>query len=84
MTDTTSTEKLANDLLFGAGAIADELGVPIRKAFYLLEEGLIPGSKVGRTWAGSRRDLREHFAKLPRPTPRTRKTKPAAAKGTRG
>jgi hypothetical protein len=55
-------ERLADDLLFGAEAIADELGVSIRKAFYLLERGLIPGAKCGRAWTASRRKLREHFS----------------------
>jgi hypothetical protein len=55
-------ERLADDLLFGAEAIADELGIPARKAFYLLERGLIPGTKCGPAWTASRRKLREHFS----------------------
>ena len=36
-TTTTTTDQLADDVLFGAEAIAAELGISIRKAFYLLE-----------------------------------------------
>jgi hypothetical protein len=54
-------ETLADDLLHGAQAIADELGIDVRRAFYLLERGLIPGTKTGRIWTGSRRRLRQHF-----------------------
>ena len=54
-------EKLAADLLFGANAIASELGIDVRRAFYLLEHKLIPANKLGRTWTASRRKLREHF-----------------------
>lgn len=52
---------LASDLLWGAAAIATELGVPLRKAFYLLETRQIPAKKLGGLWVGSRRALREHF-----------------------
>ena len=50
-------EKL--DLLWGANAIAEHLGVSVRKAFYLLEKGLIPGRKIGAGWAVSRAKLDE-------------------------
>jgi hypothetical protein len=59
---TSVPEKLASDLLFGAGAFAAELGIDRRRAFYLLERRLIPASKTGRIWTGSRRALRKHFA----------------------
>jgi hypothetical protein len=54
-------ETLAADILFGAQAIADELGIEIRKAFYLLERGHIPAVKTGRTWTTTRTRLRAHF-----------------------
>jgi len=53
--------KLSSDLLWGADAIADELGIDVRRAYYLLENKLIPGTKTGRSWSSSRRKLREHF-----------------------
>jgi hypothetical protein len=54
-------ETLAEDLLVGAEAIAAELGIGMRKAFYWLERSLIPARKTGRTWVASRRRLRQHF-----------------------
>ena len=51
------------DLIWGAKAIADELNVPPRKAFYLLETGAIPALKVRSMWVVERRKLREFFAR---------------------
>jgi hypothetical protein len=62
--------RIGDDLLFGAQAIADELhgreGEPasdkeVRKTYYLLERGLVPGQKVGKIWTSSKRRLRQHF-----------------------
>ena len=39
---------LRNDLLFGAKAIAHELGISERQAFYILEHGYVPATKAGR------------------------------------
>ncbi len=44
--------------LWGAKAIGDELGLPERKAFYLLEKGLLPARKIGRIWVSTRKQLR--------------------------
>ncbi|HZT88326.1 MAG TPA: hypothetical protein VFA12_10165 [Stellaceae bacterium] len=54
-------EPLAVDLLWGGAAIARELGVPTRKAFYLLEHGHLPGRKIGGLWVASRQQLRERL-----------------------
>ena len=40
--------QIGDDLLFGAQAIADELGLGVRKTFYLLERGHIPATKAGQ------------------------------------
>jgi len=53
---------LADDLLWGCAAIAAELGVTQRRCFYMLESRTIPARKIGSTWCGSRRELREHFS----------------------
>ena len=53
---------LRDDLLFGAKAIADELGISLRQTYYLLERGHVPARKAGRIWIGSRRRLRVHFS----------------------
>jgi hypothetical protein len=52
---------LAADMLFGAEAIAAELGISIRKAFHLLESGHLPASKTGRLWVSTRSRLRKFF-----------------------
>jgi hypothetical protein len=49
---------LADDLVWGGKSIAAELGISTRKAFYLLENEMIPARKVGGLWVGSRRQLR--------------------------
>jgi len=52
------------DILWGAAAIAAEIGLNVRQCFYLLETGKIPAKKVGRKWCASRRGLRNHFASI--------------------
>lgn len=56
----SETEDLG--LIWGATAIARELGIPARRAFYLLERGYLPAKKVGDSWVVSRHGLRQHFA----------------------
>jgi len=58
------TLDIAADRLSGAKAIAAFLGVTPRRAVYLLESGLIPAGKEGRTWVASRQALREHYRRL--------------------
>jgi hypothetical protein len=60
-TTTTTTDQLADDVLFGAEAIAAELGISVRKAFHLLESKHLPATKVGRTWTSTRSRLRRFF-----------------------
>jgi hypothetical protein len=48
------------DLVWGAEAIAKELNVTVRRAFYLLERGELP-KKVGGRWVAARRRLRSLF-----------------------
>jgi excisionase family DNA binding protein len=55
---------LRDDMLYGAAAIAKYLGIARRKVFYLLEQGRIPGGKLGREYVASRTALQAHFAKL--------------------
>jgi hypothetical protein len=58
--------------IWGAEAIGRAAGVfdkndnvDVRKAFYLLEEGFLPATKVGRRWTSTRRRLRRFFAGEP-------------------
>ena len=52
---------LADDLLWGGRAIAAELGIKERRAFYLLNTRAIPAEKVNGIWVGSRRKLRKRL-----------------------
>ncbi len=49
------------DLIWGATAIAREINVTPRQAFYMLESGHLPARKVGARWCASRQALRRHF-----------------------
>jgi hypothetical protein len=51
--DTTTPDDLAADILHGAQAIADYIGVDLRRAFYLLQHGYIPAVKTGTTWTST-------------------------------
>jgi hypothetical protein len=55
---------LSEDLLDGAEQIAEYTGWPLRRVFYLLEKGLIPGFKVGNRWIARKSRLRQHIEKL--------------------
>ena len=48
-------------VLWGAKAIGAEVDRTERQAFYLLEVGLLPGTKIGKTWTSTPRRLREHI-----------------------
>ena len=58
---TEYAELLGDDLVWGAPAIAKELGRNTRVAYWLLETGKLPAVKVGKQWVISRRKLREVF-----------------------
>ena len=51
-------QPLADDLLHGARAYSEFTGLPLRRCFYLLERGQLPGSKFGERWTGSKRAVR--------------------------
>lgn len=52
----------AENIAREAGLVDDDGNVDVRKAFYLLEKGLLPGTKVGRLWASTPRRIRRAFA----------------------
>lgn len=58
---TPNADDLAADILHGAQAIADYIGVDLRRAFYLLQQGYIPAVKTGATWTSTKSRLRRHF-----------------------
>lgn len=50
------------DVLWGADAIGRAIGVNRRRAFYLLENGLIPAKQVGGRWCVRRSELVKAFS----------------------
>ena len=58
---TPNLDDLAADILYGPQAIADYIGVDLRRAFYLLQHGYIPAVKTGATWTSTKSRLRRHF-----------------------
>jgi hypothetical protein len=52
----------AVDVLWGARAIAKYINRSERQTYFLLEEGHLPGRKVGGTWTSTRCKLRAHFS----------------------
>jgi hypothetical protein len=73
---------LAVDLIWGAAAIARELGLAERRVFYMLDRRLLPARKIGALWCASRTQLRAAFlgaeprgeAATPRSTRKTEAT----------
>jgi hypothetical protein len=62
MTSTLSTSTREPDAIWGASQIAAHVGLPLRRTFYLLQNGLLPAKHVGRQWVASRRKLDNHLA----------------------
>jgi hypothetical protein len=56
------TIPLHRDVLIGAPAIADEIGVAVRRVYYWLNQGQIPGARIGTQWTSTRSALRRHFS----------------------
>ena len=56
---------LAADVLIGAQAIADEIGIDVRQCFYWLKSGYLPATKTGAIWVTTRSALRRHFNGAP-------------------
>jgi hypothetical protein len=46
------------DLIWGADAIAKELGLTTRTVFHMLSKGHLPGRRIGRRWVASKTALR--------------------------
>ena len=57
-------EDLATDLLDGVPAIANFGGWTTRRAYYLVENKLIPAFKLGNKWAARKSTLRRHCERL--------------------
>ena len=52
------TERLADDLLIGAQAIADELGVEPHQVNYIFKTKKLPIGKMGKQYIASKKQLR--------------------------
>jgi hypothetical protein len=57
-----ATAKLADDLVWGGKAIADEIGKDQKSTLYHLARGHIQGAtKLGNLWVVSKSGLRQQF-----------------------
>jgi hypothetical protein len=64
-TATTETaERLADDLLIGAAAIAEYLGLTERACRHQLDNNQIPHRRMGRLIVANKHVLRKHFEKV--------------------
>lgn len=52
------TERLADDLLIGARAIAEELGVAVHDVYYIAKTKRLPIGRLGKNLIASRSKLR--------------------------
>ena len=62
----STASPLADDLLYGGAAIADERGETLRRTYYLLLTGQIPAFKLGGRWYARRSSLRAQIERLER------------------
>jgi hypothetical protein len=46
-----------DDIIWGASKIGEAVGLSRRSAYYALESGLLPGTKIGSKWVASRERL---------------------------
>ena len=53
---------IANDVLIGARAIADETGIKVRQVYRLAELGALPTFKLGGTLAARRSELHKRLS----------------------
>jgi hypothetical protein len=49
---------LRGEVLWGARAIADEIGIDVRACYYLLQCERLPAKKIGDVWVTTRSRLR--------------------------
>jgi hypothetical protein len=62
MTKQSNHADLAEDLIWGAKAIAADIGRTERQTYHLLSNNQLPAQVIGGKWVASRRALRHHFA----------------------
>jgi hypothetical protein len=59
-------DRLADDLLDGAAAIASYIGKTRRETYWVIQQGQIPAGRLGRKIIGSKRALDRHMTKITR------------------
>jgi len=57
-------ERLADDILYGAGEIAEFLGVTEMQVYHLARKKRIPVGKLGKTLVASKRALKRAIGSL--------------------
>ena len=62
MSDSGNEKTLADDLLHGAVAIGEFVGLKERPARWKIATGAIPTKRMGRNIVGSKTELRQLFA----------------------
>jgi hypothetical protein len=64
MKQTADAPPLGDDVVWGAKEIGRVINQPPRKAFHMLEQGHIPGRKIGKRWCSWRSRLMEAVGPL--------------------
>ncbi|TBC42722.1 hypothetical protein [Rhizobium ruizarguesonis] len=64
-TETETETELKDDILWGASAIAKEIGRGERTTFYMLERGELAAKKVCGRWVTTKRKLRRQLTGEP-------------------
>ena len=57
MADETQAKIQQNDVMWGARAIAREIGLDRSAAYHLLAHGHLPAKRIGRRWVSTRTQL---------------------------
>jgi hypothetical protein len=60
----TKAQPIAEDLVIGAKSIGAEVGRTERQAYHMLENGILPGFKLGSQWAAKRSKIKAHIDAL--------------------
>jgi hypothetical protein len=58
----SNSDDLASDILRGAQAIADFVGLNLRDTWHRLERGFLPANKEGAIWVTTKTRLRKHYS----------------------
>jgi hypothetical protein len=74
----TAMNEDVSEVLWGAEAIAKEIGANLRQCYHLLETRKIPARKVGKTWTATRSRLHKFFQETESETSRVAESTGAA------